>query len=205
MVGYIISINRCKEEDLIIRVLTDSKVYTLYRFYGARHSTINLGYKIDFSIEEQSLYMDKVRNILHLSYSWLFDYRKLLFWQQFISLLDKHLRDVEEVDSLYFEILDRAAKKIERQNPKRVIIEEYIHLIEGEGRLHGDFRCLSCEKVIEQDLSLTRSFLPVHRSCVYDSKSFELEKIKDLFFHKKSLLLDNEECEKLYNLLLLGL
>ncbi len=205
MVGYIISINRCKEEDLIVKVLTQSNIHTLYRFYGARHSTINLGYKIDCSIEEQTLYINRLRNILHISYSWLFDHKKLLFWQQFIKLLDAHLRDVDSVESIYFEILERAAKRIEKQNPKRVFIEEYIHLLENEGRLHSDFRCLGCEEIIQSELSLTRSFHPAHKACIYESNSFSVETIRDLFLNKSTIFLTDSECDVLYAILLEGL
>lgn len=51
MQGYIIDIKNVKEDDLIVTVLAQEAIYTTYRFYGARHSTINIGYKIDFELE----------------------------------------------------------------------------------------------------------------------------------------------------------
>jgi hypothetical protein len=54
MQGFIVNINRVKEEDLIVSILTKDKLHTLYRFYGARHGSINIGFKIDFEIEQSS-------------------------------------------------------------------------------------------------------------------------------------------------------
>lgn len=51
MQGYIIDIKTVKDDDLIVSILTENHVYTTYRFYGARHSNINVGYKIDFELE----------------------------------------------------------------------------------------------------------------------------------------------------------
>ncbi len=48
MQGYIIHITRVKDEDLIVTILTQNVIKTTYRFYGARHSSVHLGYKIDF-------------------------------------------------------------------------------------------------------------------------------------------------------------
>ena len=52
MQGYIINVNKARDEDVIVTILAQDNLYTLYRFYGARHSQINLGFKIDFEIEE---------------------------------------------------------------------------------------------------------------------------------------------------------
>ncbi len=51
MQGYILDVKPVKDDDLIVTILTPTRVYTTYRFYGARHSNINVGYKIDFEIE----------------------------------------------------------------------------------------------------------------------------------------------------------
>ena len=48
MQGYIINLNRVKDEDLIVTILSKGRLETLYRFYGARHGTINIGFKIDY-------------------------------------------------------------------------------------------------------------------------------------------------------------
>ena len=50
MQGYIIDIKPVKDDDLIVSILTENELLTTYRFYGARHSNINIGYKIDFEL-----------------------------------------------------------------------------------------------------------------------------------------------------------
>ena len=140
-----------------------------------------------------------------MSYSWLFDYKKLFIWQEFIKLLNTHLKDVEEVENTYFQILERSGKKFEKQNPKRVLIEEYINILENEGRLHSDFRCLSCEEKIEDELTLARSFYPAHKSCIYESTKYDKNKIEDLFNNKTTMLLSDKECDNLWNLILKGI
>ena len=42
MQGYIIDIKPVKDDDLIVSILTEHEVLTTYRFYGARHSNINI-------------------------------------------------------------------------------------------------------------------------------------------------------------------
>ena len=51
MQGFIINLNKVKEEDLIVTIISKDNLQTLYRFYGARHGTINIGFKIDYEIE----------------------------------------------------------------------------------------------------------------------------------------------------------
>ncbi len=91
-----------------------------------------------------------------------------------------------------------------KQNPKRAIIENYVQLCEHEGRLHTEYECLLCEEIIENDISLVRSFLPTHAKCSY-SKRFSINKIKELFEEKSSLQLSDEEVEYLWDILLQGL
>ncbi|BCD62511.1 hypothetical protein NitYY0826_C1389 [Nitratiruptor sp. YY08-26] len=203
MQGYILNITRAKNEDLIVHVLTHKRLYTLYRFYGARHATINLGYKIDFTIEQQLGFLPKLRNITHLGYSWLKDLHKSLLWQQFIKLLYLHLRDLEDIESFYMEMLDSLAKKFTRQNPKRAIIEEYVKLLEYEGRLHRDFVCFVCEQPIEEP-TLVRSFLPAHTHCV-GHEALSKKRLAYLFAHKDAQYLDDKEIERLWNIILQGL
>jgi recombinational DNA repair protein (RecF pathway) len=205
MFGYIISLAKCREEDLIVTILCEKRVEKLYRFYGARHSVINLGFKVDFVKELDSVNsMGKLRNILHINYKWCFDFKKLQIWQHFIQLTEKHLRGVNELDSFYFELLDETAHKLERQDPKRSIIESYTKLLEHEGRLHNDYHCFICEEIIDKDLCLTRGFLPAHKTCVYKN-SYDFKKIDDLFISKKSTLLDSNEIDSLWNIIMQGL
>ncbi len=204
MQGYILKVTPAKNEDLIVAVLTKERLYTLYRFYGARHSTINLGYKIDFEIQYDIGYLPRLRHIIHLGFSWLKSLQKALIWQQFIKLLYDHLKDIEEPEAFYFEMLDILAKRIEKQNPKRAIIESYIKLLEFEGRLHKEFECIICEEKIVDDPVLVRAFLTAHPHCI-PKKIFNRKKIEYLIRNQDTQFLDDEEIEALWQIVQEGL
>ena len=205
MQGYIININKVKDEDLIVTILGENNLYTTYRFYGARHSIINIGYKIDFELETNlKSNIARLKDVLQLGFPWLQDREKLYCWQRFIKLFYPHLRDVENIDDFYLTLLNNLAHKMIKQNPKRAIIESYILLCEHEGRLHCEYECLLCDEKIQNDISLVRSFLPTHASCSY-SKAFELKKIQELFEEKSMINFEEEEVEYIWQILLQGL
>ena len=205
MQGYIININQVKDEDLIVTILTQNNCYTTYRFYGARHSVINIGYKIDFELEsnhKSNIY--RLKDVLQIGYSWIVDNNKLYCWQRFIKLFYPHLKDVEDIDSFYFELLDNLVHKITKQNSKRAIIESYILLCKHEGRLHSDFVCLLCDKDIDSIVSLVRGFFPVHGDCCY-GKKFDLYQIKELCEENGLMSFSDEDIEYIWLVLLQGL
>jgi recombinational DNA repair protein (RecF pathway) len=205
MQGFIIDIKNIKDEDLIVTILTNSYIYTTYRFYGARHSTINLGYKIDFELESNmKSSIPRLKDVLQLGFSWILDKQKLYFWQNYLKLFATHLRGIENIESFYFDMFEELIKKIDKQNPKRAIIESYTKLLEYEGRLHNEYECLLCEKHITNNISLVRSFVPTHSKCSY-SKSFTKLQIEKLFETNSTLLLSDEECDYLFAILLQGL
>ncbi len=204
MQGYIIDIKAVKDDDLIVTILAEDKLYTTYRFYGARHSNINIGYKIDFELENTKSTIPRLKDVIQLPYTWLLNSEKMYCWQRYIKLFYPHLKDIEELDSFYFYCLDNLTHTLEKQNPLRAIIQSYISLLEFEGRLHSDYECLLCECKIQSDISLVRSFLPVHASCTY-SKTYDINKIKDLFENKSLIEFDDIEVEYLWNILLQGL
>lgn len=203
MQGYILHITKAKNEDLIITTLTANKLYTLYRFYGARHSSINLGYKIDFTIEYQLGFLPKLRNVTHLGFSWLKDTQKHSLWQQFIKLYHRHLQGLEEIDSFYIELLDKIALKITKQNPKRAIIEGYVELLEYEGRLHKEFVCSICAKRVDTP-ALRPTFLPAHPQCIKE-EGFSAFKLSYLYNYKSALFFDDQEIQRLWEILLRAL
>lgn len=201
MQGYIINLNRVKDEDLIITILTQEHILTTYRFYGARHSTINLGYKIDFELQSSlKSTIPQLRNVLHLGTKWLLERERTLFWHNFIQLFYKHLKDIDEIDPFYFQLLEESSKKWEKQNPKRVAIESYLTLLEFEGRLHKEFICFNCEESIQDDPALIRGFLPAHKNCVY-APIFKREYLEDMFESKSSLYFNDEEIERLWRII----
>ncbi len=203
MQGFILKITKVRNEDLIVRVLSESKILTLYRFYGARHSTINLGYKIDFETETDIGYLPKLRHITHLGFDWLKRMEAQLYWQQFIKELDRHLYDVEEIEPFYFDLCNRLCKKLSKQAPKRALLEGYLELLEYEGRLHKESRCFVCEESIQNDPVLVRGFLQAHEHCI-PKRSFDRKKLLYFFNQKDSQFWEENEIEALWSLLMEG-
>ena len=93
---------------------------------------------------------------------------------------------------------------LNQRDTKRAIIEHYVKLLQKEGRLHKDLVCFLCERKVDKEIALAKSFLPAHPKCIMD-RGFEEEKIKLLFNEKKSLLFSNEEINKLWKILELGI
>ena len=205
MKGFILSTSGVRDEDLIVKILTENEILTLYRFYGARHSYVNIGYLIDFTIEESAkTTIKRLRNVIQLPFDFLFDINRMLFYKQFVNLLNNHLFDVTKIDKFYFELLGEITKQISKRDAKRFLIESYVKLLEKEGRLHKDNICFLCERKIENNIAFARAFLPAHEKCVL-ANGFSKEKIALLFNEKKSLLFSDSEIEKLWQIMNLGL
>ncbi len=205
MQGYIIDIKPVKDDDLIVSILSENEFLTTYRFYGARHSNINIGYKIDFELENTRANIPRLKDVIQLGFPWILDNEKMYCWQRYIKLFYPHLKDIEQIDPFYFYSLDNLVHIMIKQNALRAICESYISLLQYEGRLHNDFECFLCENIIEEDVSLVRGFLPVHTKCTYSTMTFEMKKMKELFEEKKIIAFTDEEVEYLWNILLQGL
>ncbi|WP_345977788.1 recombination protein RecO [Sulfurimonas sp. HSL3-7] len=205
MQGFIISLNRARDEDLVVTILSQNRLDTLYRFYGARHGVINLGFKIDFEIiTNVKSNIGQLRDVLHIGYPWLTDHHQLRTWQQFTALFYPHLRESEDTGSFYFELLDQAASSWGKQNPKRVAVESYVRLLEHEGRLHSELNCFFCDAPITKEVSLIRSYLPAHPNCAH-TLSIDQKGLMELFENHSSLFLSDKEVERLWLVLLEGL
>ena len=204
MQGYIIDIKPVKDDDLIVTLLTEHELIKAYRFYGARHSNINIGYKIDFELETTKASIPRLKDVIQIPFKWILDNEKMYCWQRYIKLFYPHLKELEGLDPFYFYCLDNLIFILEKQNALRAIIHSYISLLEFEGRIHTDYECLLCESEIKENISLVRGFLPVHAKCTY-GKVFEMKKIKSLFEEKDLINLNNQEIEYLWDILLQGL
>jgi len=205
MQGYIVNINKVKEEDLIVTILSKDNLYTLYRFYGARHGTINIGFKIDFEIEKSAKStIHRLKDVIHIGFVWLNDYKLLRIWQDFLSLFYKHLKDSEELGEFYFDLLESASTQWDKQNPKRVAIESYVKLLEHEGRLHTDMRCFICSQKIIDDVSFIRAYLPTHEQCTH-TLAINRAGVEELFQNKSTLFMSDKEVTRLWYILLEGL
>ena len=73
MQGYILHTQKVRDEDLLVYILTPSLLVKSYRFYGARHSNVLQGYKIDFELEGGENFLPHLRSVLHLDYRWLLE------------------------------------------------------------------------------------------------------------------------------------
>ena len=205
MQGYIINLNKVKEEDLIVTLLSKKSIETLYRFYGARHGTINIGFKIDYEVEiSAKSTIGRLKDVIHIGYPWINDYKLLRLWQEFLSLFHKHLKDAEDFGSFYFDIIENASKEWHKQNPKRVAIESYVKILEHEGRLHKDFHCFLCSQVILKDVSLIRAYLPTHPKCTH-TLPLTQSALNELYTNKSTLFFNDKEVERLWSILLEGL
>ncbi|TBR79248.1 recombination protein RecO [Campylobacter novaezeelandiae] len=200
MQGFILHTQKIKDEDLIVYILSAKALLKTYRFYGLRHSSILNGYKIDFSLDENPNFLPRLKDVMHLSFTWILQREKMFLWQEFIRLFYQHLRGIEELDSFYFELLNESAIKFLKQNPKRIIIDAYIKILEFEGRLHKNFICFSCEEPIKNEITLLRAFLPSHHYCAL-GYSFNQKKLEEFYKYKNSSIFNDEEIEKIYSII----
>ncbi|HIP28777.1 MAG TPA: recombination protein RecO [Sulfurovum sp.] len=204
MKGFILSVKKAKNEDSIAIVITQKDIRTYYRFFGARHSILQLGNLVDFEVEgEDGRFMPRLRSLSHIGFPWIFDKNKLLMWHNFIKKFEPHLRDTELLEPFYYDLLLRAAKRWDKQNPKRIVVESYITLLEYEGRLYPEENCFICEQRIEEDIALMQAFKPAHPLCIY-SPILPSKKILDFFESKKTIFLDDHEVEYLYDVVMKG-
>ncbi len=205
MRGFIISIRKAKNEDVIVTVLSNDSVKSYWRFFGARHSILQLGNLIDFEVtNSKKNFMPNMRSLSHISFPWIFSNNHLFIWQNFIRLFEPHLRDTIELDSFYFNLLLNTAKKWSKQNPKRLAIEAYMQLLHHEGRLYDNGFCYICENILEEEIGLMRAFLPTHTNCIY-GQEFNKKEIFKLFNTHSTIHLEDSLVEKLYDILLKGL
>ena len=204
MKGFIVSLRPAKNEDLIVTLLEEQALRSYYRFYGARHSILQLGYLIDYESEEESRFMPRLRRVSHLGFPWLYRRNRLMLWQQFVRLFEPHLRDTETLDPFYFNLLLDAAWRWEKQNPKRVICEAAHRLLHFEGRLHSLETCYICERPLENEIALMTALLPAHPQCIY-GPALSRKKLESFFETGKTAWLDESEVDYLYRLVLKGL
>jgi hypothetical protein len=203
--GFILSVRKAKNEDSIALILSPSQVRSYYRFFGARHSILQLGNLIDFEVEEEgNRFLPRLRALSHLGFPWLFDKNRLLLWHNFIQRFEPHLKDAEEIDPFYFDLLLSAAKKWDKQNPKRIVCEAYISLLAHEGRVHHDEACYICEMPIKEDqIALMQAFIPAHPHCIY-STSLAKEKVFEFFETHKTTHLEDDEIDHLFDIVMRG-
>ncbi len=205
MKGFIIELRKAKNEDMIAMLLTSSYVGRYYRFFGARHSILQLGHLVDFQAEDDGgNFMPRLRKLSHFDFPWLYDNDKLLIWNNFLTLLASHLSDSNEINSFYYNLLLQSAKKWDKQNPKRIVCDSFVALLEYEGRIHTQDYCYICEQPLLDDIALMRAFIPAHSYCINETP-LNKKKFFDFLKSKKSIYYNDGEIEILYNIIMKGL
>ncbi|PAF43411.1 recombination protein RecO [Helicobacter sp. 11S03491-1] len=204
MQGYILNTLPVKNEDMIVHILTPTSIKRLYRFYGARHSMIHIGKKIDFEEEGGGIFLPRLRNVMHLGHHWENTLERVYVWQRFIRLLNTHLIDVYELDSFYFDMLNRGANKLSIQNPLRVALEMYAELLGFEGRDDRGRQCFVCGEATNHEVGLGRAFLFGHLRCI-GGRAFHKDKILEFLSTKSTLHLEDKIIEGMWEVLIKGL
>ena len=204
MRGFVLSIHKAKNEDVIALILTDRDIKSYYRFFGARHSILQVGYLIDFEIEgEDGRFLPRLRSLSQIPFPWIFDRNKLLIWQNYIKLFAHHLKDATDLDRFYFDLLLQSANKWHKQNPKRIVCDSYIALLDYEGRLYHNDRCFICQDLIEEQVSLMQSFKVAHPHCIYQV-ALPSRKLFDSLSIKKTISMDDDEIAYMYDVVMKG-
>ena len=172
-----------------------------YRFYGARHSILQLGYLIDFEVQQEGTFLPRMRSLSHLPFPWLFEPARLMVWQNMLQQLEIHLRDATSIDPFYYDTLLESAKKWHRQNPKRLAVEWYVAMLDAEGRLDFHDRCYICEGALHDRIALMSGFNPAHPECIY-APPLRKTDVVSLFDTHRSLHLDDHAVDTLYALMM---
>ena len=198
MRGFILSIKKAKGEDIVVTILSLYAKESYYRFYGARHSIIQVGYLIDFELlSDNSRYLPRLKSVRHIDFPWILEDSRVDVWREFIQALDTHLKDKSKLDSFYFELLLKSAFILDKQNPKRVAIESYLHLLEFENRLISQPICLICQTQISQDTSLMQGYKMAHPNCI-NKYSFNTNLIIKLFQTKSTIDIEDRDIDWLF-------
>jgi recombinational DNA repair protein (RecF pathway) len=126
-----------------------------------------------------------------------------MLWHNFIQKFEPHLKDADEIEPFYFDLLLDAARRWEKQNPKRIVCESYLRMLSYEGRLYPDEHCYICEQRIEEEIALMQAFKPAHPACIY-SPALPTKKVLDFFATQKTTFLEDSEVDVLFDTVMKG-
>ena len=189
---------------MIVTTLESRQVAKYYRFYGARHSILQMGYLIDYEVQQDSSnFLPRLKGVSHIGFPWLYEREKLMLWHQFLAIFEPHFRDVATVEPFYFNILLKAAKRWHKQSAKRLIIETFIAILQYEGRVQNTERCVVCNSKLGNECSLIKGYLPAHPECVKELP-IKTEAITHLFQSGSTILLSDAIVDSLYLIALKG-
>jgi recombinational DNA repair protein (RecF pathway) len=205
MQGFILSVKKAKNEDRIVSILSETEVSSYYRFYGARHSILKVGNLVNFEVEgEKGNFMPRLRRLSRIEFPWLNDAVRLALWQDFLEVLAPHLQNKESIETFYYHLLLKATKPWEKQNPKRILCEIYLALLKHEHRLPKENTCRICQIALQEEVALMQGFKPAHPACI-NSLALSKNKVFDFFHSQKTIFLEDNEVEYLFDILMKGL
>jgi hypothetical protein len=163
-----------------------------------------MGYLVDFEVEgEGSHFLPRLRSLSHLGFDWLYDKNRLLLWHGFVQKFERHLKDAQEIESFYYDLLLDSAQKWAKQNPKRIVCEAYLKLLRYEGRFSDVHTCFVCEEKIEEDIAFMQGFKAVHPSCI-SSPALATKKLLGFFQSSQTIFLEDYEVDMLFTLVMRG-
>ncbi len=199
-----LGIKKVKSEDLLVTVLTESKIKKLYRFYGVRHSAINLGFKIDFVAEPVvNKEIFRLKDLMHLGFGWMHETPRLLIWQNFMTILATHLQDASEIDPFYYELLCDYADIFGQSNPKRLAIEAFAKILKFEGSGSRHDYCFVCDRATSQNVTIGKSLMVAHPECAR-GYVFAKDAAVELLEASRSIYFENDEIDTIYEIIQKG-
>jgi recombinational DNA repair protein (RecF pathway) len=204
MKGFVLKLTKAKNEDLIVSILTQDEHRVYYRFFGARHSILQLGHLIDFEVyETYQNFLPQIRHLSHIGFPWIREPQTLLLWHQFIYAYEKHLKDTTYLDSFYYLLLQKAVLHLEKQNPKRVICDCYFSLLKEEGRLSLKNECFICQNPLNETVIFIQGLKMTHPQCLHGIP-LSKKRIIDALKRGKTTFLNDEEVSILHHIILQG-
>jgi|GEM_PF-730706 len=224
MKGIVLKTQLVREEDKIVSILTNRELLTLYRFYGARHSSISVGYFLDFNVEYSPYFkLGRLRDVIELPFPQLWQLERFLPWERFCGFLYSHLAEVTLLPSFYYTLMEKSLMGIEFQQAERVLISAYWKILKFEGRLPFPNSlpiCPFCNKTISKSdllspipFGIDRELNLYHPNCVYSlNRAHSLNpsyifptlpgyKGLDFLETGKTILLSDKEIRFLFNYL----
>jgi len=204
MRGFILNIRDAKGEDKIATLITSDRIKKYYRFFGARHAILKVGNLVEFRVEgEDGSYMPRLRELRLIEFPWILNNDKISIWQDLMQLFFTHLKDREDIATFYYDLILKSSEKWEKQNTKRVIVDSYIELLIEEKRVRDLNECYICQKPLNKLVSLMRGYRPAHIECI-NSPQIDKLKLENYFKIKKSLYLNDDEIDILYQTIMRG-
>jgi len=199
--GFILSTTLVREEDKIVKILTPTEIFTLYRFYGARHSPIQRGNLIDFVIEKNPKGgIDRLRSPVQIP---LLSPTLPLFlplqWENFFQFLAFHFRGISTISPFYYRKLVAMGEELGVRPSLRVLVEGLFEIFQFEGILPPIGKCGRCGLPTGERVALEKNTLHwCHPDCLPSTPHFFSPALGELYLYRKTLLFSQGELEKLW-------